>query len=150
MTILDAIIILFLLSGAVLGFKKGAIKSLVTLLGTIIVVVVAYYLKNPVANIIFDYVPFLNFAGSWEGLSTLNILLYEAIAYVIVFVVLWTVLSLIIKLSGIIEKILNATIILGIPSKIIGAVLGFVEALVFGFLILFVLLQNLVLKPQHH
>ena len=33
------------------------------------------------------------------------------------------------------------TIILGIPSKIIGAVLGFLEALVFSFIVLFVLLQ---------
>ena len=33
------------------------------------------------------------------------------------------------------------TIILGIPSKIIGAVLGFLEALVFSFIVLFILLQ---------
>ncbi len=141
MTILDAIIILFLLCGAILGFKKGAIRSLVSLVGTIIVVVVAYYLKNPVAEILFRYGPFLNFAGSWNGLITLNILLYEAVAYVLVFFVLSTILSILIKISGIVEKILNATIILGIPSKILGAVLGFGESLVFGFILLFVLLQ---------
>ncbi len=141
MTIVDAIVILFLLLGAVLGFKKGAIRSLVALLGTLIVVVAAYYLKNPVAEIMFQYVPFLNFSGSWNGLITLNILLYEAVAYVLAFVVLYSILSLVIKLSGIVEKILNATIILGIPSKIIGAVLGFVESLVFSFIVLFVLLQ---------
>ncbi|MCM1052911.1 MAG: CvpA family protein [Ruminococcus sp.] len=141
MTIIDAVVILFILCGAVLGFKKGAIKSLVALVGTIVLVVVAYYLKNPVANIMFDFVPFLNFSGSWQGLVTLNILLYEALAYLLVFVVLYSILSILIKVSGIIEKILNATIILGIPSKIIGAILGFVEAVVFSFIILFVLLQ---------
>ncbi len=141
MTILDAIIILFLLCGALLGFKKGAIRSLVALVGTIILVVVSYYLKNPVADFLFNYVPFLNFAGSWQGLVTLNILLYEAVAYVLVFFVLSTILGIIIKISGIVEKILSATIILGIPSKIIGAVLGFLEALVFGFILLFILLQ---------
>lgn len=141
MTIVDSIIILFILCGAVLGFKKGAIKSLVALIGTIVLVVVSYYVKNPVANILFDYVPFLNFAGSWQGLITLNILLYEAIAYLLVFVVLYSILALLIKVSGIVEKILNATIILGIPSKIIGAVLGFLEAIVFSFIILFILLQ---------
>lgn len=141
MTILDAIIILFLLSGAVLGFKKGAIKSLVTLVGTVVLVIVCYYLKNPVADVLFKYVPFFSFGGSWTGLVTLNILLYESIAYLLVFIVLYAVLSLLIKVSGIIEMILKATIILGIPSKIIGAVLGFLEAVVFSFLILFVLLQ---------
>ena len=59
MSILDAVIILFLLCGAVLGFKKGAIKSLVAFLGTITVIVVSYYLKDYIANILFNYVPFL-------------------------------------------------------------------------------------------
>ena len=141
MTIVDSILILFLLLGAVLGFKKGAIKSLVALIGTVVVVVVAYYLKNPVAELLLDYCPFLKFGGSWTGLVTLNILLYEAIAYLLVFVVLSSILSLLIKVSGILETILKMTIILGIPSKIIGAVLGFLEALVFSFIVLFILLQ---------
>lgn len=141
LTIVDSILILFLLLGAVLGFKKGAIKSLVALIGTILLVVISYYLKNPVAEILLINCPFLKFGGAWTGLVTLNILLYESIAYILVFVLLSSILSLFIKLSGILEKILNATIILGIPSKIIGAVLGFLEALVFSFIILFVLLQ---------
>lgn len=141
MTILDSVLILFLLAGAVLGFKKGAIKSLVALVGTIAVVVIAYYLKNPVADVMFNFVPFINFSGSWTGLVTLNILLYEALAYILVFVVLASALSILLKISGIIQMLLNATIILGIPSKIIGAVLGFLEAIVFSFIILFVLLQ---------
>ncbi len=141
MTIVDAVVILFLLLGAVLGFKKGAIRSLVGLVGTIAIVVIAYYLKNPVANLLYDFVPFFDFSGSWQGLVTLNILLYESIAYVLVFVILYSILSLILKLTGLIEKLLTMTIILGIPSKIIGAVLGFLEAVVFSFIVLFVLLQ---------
>lgn len=141
MSILDSIIILFLLCGAVLGFKKGAIKSLVALVGTIALVVISYYLKNPVADILFDICPFFKFSGNWAGLVTLNILLYESIAYLLVFIVLSSILSILLKVSGIIEKILKATIILGIPSKIIGAVLGFIEAVVFSFIILFVLIQ---------
>ncbi len=141
MTIVDVVIILFLLIGALLGFKKGAIRSLVGLVGTIAVVVVAYYLKNPVADLLYSFVPFFEFSGNLEGLVTLNILLYEAIAYILVFVILYSILSLILKLTGVIEKILTFTIILGIPSKIIGAILGFLEAVVFCFIILFVLLQ---------
>ena len=141
MTIIDAIVILFLLLGAVVGFKRGAIRSLVGLVGTIAVVVIAYYLKNPVADLLYNFVPFFEFSGNFEGLVTLNILLHEAIAYILVFMVLYSILSLILKLTGVIEKILTMTIILGIPSKIIGAVLGFIEAVVFSFIVLFVLLQ---------
>lgn len=141
MSIVDSVLILFLLAGAVLGFKKGAIKSLVALIGLILVVVVSYYIKNPVASFIFKYVPFFQFSGSWQGLVTLNILVYEAISYLVVFLLLSSILALAIKISGILEKILNATIILGIPSKILGLILGFLEAFVLSFVILFVLLQ---------
>ena len=141
MTIVDAIIILFILTGAVLGFKKGAIRSLVALVGTILLVVVSYYLKDPLAAFFMEHLPFLNFSGSFQNLVVLNVLLYESLAYVLIFAGLSIILSLCLKLSGIVEKILNATIILGIPSKIIGAVLGFIEAVVFSFIILFVLLQ---------
>lgn len=141
MTLIDSVLILFLLGGSVLGFKKGAIKSLVSLVGMVALIIISYYLKNPVADIFFDYLPFIKFTGSWEGLVTLNILFYEAAAYILVFIVLSSVLSIFIKISGILEKILNATIILGIPSKIIGAVLGFLEAVFLSFIILFVLIQ---------
>ena len=110
MTIVDAVVILFLLLGAVLGFKKGAISSLVGLVGTIAVVVIAYYLKNPVADLLYNFVPFFDFSGSWQGLVTLNILLYESIAYILVFVVLYAILSLILRLTGVIERILLSLI----------------------------------------
>ena len=93
LTMVDSSLILILLLGA-LGFKKGAIKSLVALIGTIVVVVVAYYLKNPIAELLLDYCPFLKFGGAWTGLVTLNLLLYEAIANHLVFVVLSSILSL--------------------------------------------------------
>ena len=151
MTIVDIIIILFILIGAVAGFKKGAIKSLVALVGTIVIIVLSYLLKNPVATLLLKYVPFMelhgdrnfkdNFSGAWNGLVTLNILLYEGIAYVIVFAVLAGILGSLVNLSALVEKLLDATIILGIPSKIIGAVLGFVESIAFAFIVLFVLLQ---------
>lgn len=141
MTILDAVLILFLLCGAVIGFKKGAIKSLVGLVGTIAVIVISYYIKNSVADVLFKFVPFITFKGAWAGLVTLNILLYEAIAYFICFIILDAILKIILKITGIIEFLLKMTIILGIPSKIIGAVLGFVEAIFFAFIILFVLIQ---------
>jgi len=141
MTLTDYILLIFLLMGVLLGFKKGAIKSLVALIGTIAVVVISYLLKDILAEVLFKYVPFLNFTGEWEGLVTLNILIYEAIAFLIIFIALSSILSILLKISGIIEKILKFTIILGIPSKLIGAVLGFLEALIFSFIALFVLVQ---------
>ena len=41
--------------------------------------------------------------------------------------------------SGLFEKILTATIILGIPSKILGAILGVVQNLIYIFIVLYIL-----------
>lgn len=138
---IDIIIIILLAMGAVIGFKRGLIKSAVMFFGAIMAIFLAYVLKNPVASILYEFCPFFNFAGIFEGLTVLNIILYEAIAFIAVYVVLLTILQIIIKISGIFEKILTFTIVLGIPSKLLGAVFGIIESYLFIFIGLFLLSQ---------
>ncbi len=134
LSIIDAIIILFLLMGALVGFKKGVIKSVVSLVGTILVLVLSFTLKNPLSVILYTYFPFFN-----VGITVLNILIYEALAFVILFAILSSILGIVIKISGIIETLLKFTIILGIPSKILGAIFGLLEMYVFVFAVLYAL-----------
>ena len=140
-TVVDVSIILILLMGAVVGFKRGIFKSAVMFIGAIVVIVLAYSLKNPVANLLYSFMPFFNFAGDFEGLTTLNLIIYEAIAFVIVYLLLMFLLRVLIKVTGIFEKLLNFTIILGIPSKLLGALFGLVETFLFIFVALFLLNQ---------
>ena len=139
--IIDIILILVLVMGAIIGFKRGVIKSATMFIGAIIVIVLAYSLKNPVSKILYSFLPFFNFAGDFAGLTTLNIIIYEAIAFVLVYVLLMAVLQIIIKITRVFETILNFTIILGIPSKLLGAVFGFFEAYLFIFVAIFLLNQ---------
>ena len=134
MNIIDVVIILMLLSGAVIGFKKGVIKSIVSLIGTIIVIVLSFYLKNPLSVFLYTFLPFFSFS-----ISAINILIYEAIAFLIVFSALLVILRIVIKISGLIELILKFTVILAIPSKILGAIFVFLEYYVFTFAVLFIL-----------
>ncbi len=134
--IVDAVILLLLLMGTLVGFKKGVIKSVVSFVGTIIVVVLSFTLKNPLSVFLYTYFPFFN-----VGITVINILIYEAIAFVLVFAILSTILGVVIKISGIIETLLKFTIILGIPSKILGAIFGFLEMYLFVFVALFALVQ---------
>ena len=113
--------------------KRGAIKETVTVLGFIIIFVLAYLFKNPLANIFYKYLPFFEF----DGLTSLNILFYEALSFVILITLFGIILKVVISLSSFIEKILNATIILGIPSKIIGCILGIIEYIGIAFIILY-------------
>lgn len=134
--VIDAIIILFLLMGAVVGFKKGVIKSVVSFVGMILVLVLSFTLKNPLSVFLYTYLPFFN-----VGITVLNILIYEAIAFLILFLLFSSILRIIIKITGIVETLLKFTIILGIPSKILGAIFGFLEMYLFIFVALFLLAQ---------
>ena len=131
----DVIIILFLLMGMIVGFKRGVFKSAVMFIGAILVLILSFYLKNPLSKLMYTYLPFFNI---WNGVKIFNIFLYEAIAFLIVYLILMTILQVLIKATGIFEKILKFTIVLGIPSKILGAIFGLFESYIFIFLILFV------------
>ena len=136
LNLIDAIIFLFLFLGVIVGFKKGVIKSLVSFVGTILVLFLSFTLKNPLSVFLYTYFPFFN-----VGIIVVNILIYEGIAFLILFTILSSVLHIVIKISGIIEMLLKFTIILGIPSKILGAILGLLEMYSFIFAVLFVLAQ---------
>ena len=109
---LDIIIIMIILFGAIVGFKRGIIKQSVITVGMILVLILSFIL---------------------------NIIVYEGFAFLLVFSVLSTILIILIKISSVFEKILRATIILAIPSKILGAVLGAIEYYLIVFIILFIL-----------
>ncbi len=136
LSVVDAIIILFLLMGVILGFKKGFIKSVVSFVGMILVFVLAFTLKNPLSVFLYTYLPFFN-----VGITVINILIYEAIAFLILFVIFSSILGIIIKISGIVETLLKFTIVLGIPSKILGAIFGLLEMYLLIFATLFLLAQ---------
>lgn len=139
--VIDVIIILFLLAGAVLGFKRGAIQTLATLIGTILIIIIAYYLKNPLSVFLYTYLPFFKLGGIFNGITVINILIYEAIAFLIVLGVLSVLLSVILKITGILSKIVDHSIILTLPSKLIGIAVGFLETYVFLFVLLFIFSQ---------
>lgn len=141
MNIVDAIIILLVLACGVVGFKRGVLKQLVSTVGFVIVVVVAFYLKNPIAEFLSLNLPFFSFGDAVVNGASFNIILYQLISFILVVIVLESILSILIRVTGIIEKILKFTIILGIPSKILGFIVGIIEGFIIAFLVLFFLRQ---------
>lgn len=139
MNIIDYIILGILLLGALIGFKKGILNSLVTFLGMILVIILAFYLKNPISELMYEYLPFFDFNGKFEGVKVLNIILYEGISFAITLSLLSIILSVIVKISGIFNKLVNATILLGFPSKILGAIVGLIEGYLVSFVLIFIL-----------
>ena len=128
--IVDVAIIISLILFGIIGFKRGVFKELVLCLGTFFVFYLAYKLKNPIGEFLLLKTPLtlFDFPNMFQGTITLNILVYEGLAFVVV-------------LSIIFEKVLKFTIVLGIPSKILGFIAGVLEGYLIVFVVLFFLMQ---------
>ena len=147
MTAIDIVIILLLVMFGVVGWKQGIIKEAVQLIGMIVILVIAFMFKGELGNIFCKWLPFFNFNVSpVEGMTTLNILLYQVLGFVIIFTVLYAIYTIILKLSGVFQKILDWTLILLIPSKIGGLIIGLLE----GYILLFVLLLIITGLPASY
>ena len=138
-SLVDAIIILLILMGGIVGYKNGAIKEGMQFIGMLFVVVVSFLLKDSLMVLLYENLPFFNFFGFIRGISAINILFYQLVAFLIIFLALTVLLKVFIVITGFIEWMLRITIFLKIPSKILGIVVGVLEFYVYVFIILYVL-----------
>lgn len=141
LNIFDIGIILVLFSFIVVGFKKGVIKELVSLVGIILVFILSWNLKGFIGNFLCLNLPFIEFKGAISNISSLNIMMYQMIAFIIIFSLLLGIYSISLKISRIVQKFVNMTLVLWIPSKILGAVVSFIK----GYLILFIIFVFLMI-----
>lgn len=138
MNVVDFVIIILLTFGAVEGFKAGVIKKTTDFVGMFAIVVLAFSFKDKLSTIMYENLPFFNFGGFIKGIDAINVLLYEVIAFLIIFALLLFLLKALLVVTGFIEKILKATVILSIPSKILGIFVGILESYVYIFIVLVV------------
>ena len=131
--ILSIIIIIFILMGVIIGAKRGFIYQLIKMLSTILVVLLALLFKNFVANIFINHFNFIDMNPS------ISIIFYRGISFIILCFIFKLVFRLLLKFSKRLENILDKTIILGIPSKILGGILGFIEYYIYTVIILSIL-----------
>ena len=124
--------------GGLLGFKRGIVKSAVSFFGVLIIVGLAFALKNPLSEFLYTHLPFINLGEAYAGLSIVNIVIYEAIAFLFLVLVFAFLLKLVISLTGVVEKILKMTIVLGFASKVLGMIFGLIEAYIIVFAVLFI------------
>jgi uncharacterized membrane protein required for colicin V production len=136
--VVNIVIILFLTGGIIEGYKKGFLESTIKFIGTIVALVGAYMFKNPVSVFLYTHLPFFKFGGVFKGVSVLNILIYEFIAFVLVFLVILVILKIIYDATGLVNKLFSVVAFLGLPNKILGAIVGFIESLIALYFISFI------------
>jgi uncharacterized membrane protein required for colicin V production len=138
-SIVDAFIVMFIILGAIIGYKHGAIREGTKFIGTIVVLIISFLLKDSLMTILYENLPFFNFFGLIKGIDAVNILFYQLISFLFIFLALTFILRVLIVITGLVEWLLKLTIFFSIPSKIIGIFVGALEYYVYVFIVLFVL-----------
>ena len=139
MNIMDIGIILLFILSFIIGFKRGVLRQVVTLVGIVLTYVIAYNLKGYLGDFFCQIFPFSQFSGAVQGLTTLNIIIYELIAFILIFGVIFTIYEVILNVTKIFQKIIDMTIVLTIPSKLLGGLVSLLEGYILIFVALIVL-----------
>lgn len=150
MNVFDIGICLLLILGLIIGFKNGFMRQAISLIGIIIVFVISFFIKGYIGNFLCIQLPFFEYFGPLKGLTTINIIVYQVIAFLLVFTILLFIYIVIVKISKIAEKIVDATIILWLPSKLLGALLCVIEVFLLIYVVLLFLSVPLSTNTYFH
>ena len=101
-------------------------------------IVIGFIIKDPIAEFMYKNLPFFDFGGIFKGISVLNIAVYEILAFLIAVTILVAILEALVYATSVFEKILKWTIVLGFPSKILGALVGLIENFIIAFIVLYI------------
>jgi len=74
-----------------------------------------------------------------SGLISLNVIIYQMIGFFVIFSILMTIFHIVFFVSKVLQKIIDFTLILLLPSKLLGAVVGLIKGVVIVFILLVVL-----------
>ncbi|MFK8792934.1 CvpA family protein [Planococcus plakortidis] len=136
---LDLILLVLLLAGILVGFKRGLMLQFLHMVGFIVALIVAYTYYKPLAENFVLWVPYptvdetSRFAIAVEQLN-LDETFYQLLAFALIFFVVKFLLTLIASMFDFIKYIP----VLGFLSRIFGGVLGLIEAHILLFIGLYV------------
>lgn len=140
MNLLDIAIVFILVMFAIVGFKRGVIRELASVIGIVVVFVLSYMFKGLLGDFLCNLLPFFKFNGVIEGYTSINILFYQIIAFIILFGLFLSIYEIVLNVSNVIQKLVNLTLVFIIPSKILGAILSLIEGIVIIFVVLLFLM----------
>lgn len=139
MNYFDIFLILIIIVFGYEGFRRGLIREALTVVGSIIVFYLSFILMNPLGNLLLNYLPFFSIKLLDVSVPSLTILIYQVIAFIIIALILYSILKIILNVTGLFAKIISLNGVLAFPTKILGGVLGLVTGYIFLFFVLLVL-----------
>ncbi len=131
--LVDVILIIIVIIGALGGMRQGFIKSVIGFFGSLLVFFLAWILKASLANALIKVLPQIG------GNSAISVIIYYILSFIILMIVFSILLGIVLKITNVIEKLMNVTIVLGFVSKILGGIFGAIKTYIIMFIVLFVL-----------
>ncbi len=125
---IDIVIGIIFLIGLYSGYRKGFLESAIRFIGVCASFVVSYLFKNPISVYLYKHLPFFKLNGIFKGVTVINIIIYELIAFIVLFTLCLIILKVIAKLTGLVDKALSFIFLIGVPNKILGAAMGLVSS----------------------
>lgn len=148
---LDIILLILLIAGIIVGAKRGLIVQLIHMVGFVAAFVVAYLYYKPLAEYFVLWVPYpvvdesSRFSIAVEQLD-LDQTFYQLVSFALIFFVVKFGLQLIASMFDFLKYLP----VLGFVSKILGAVLGFIEIYIILFIFIYIMALLPVDMVQNH
>lgn len=136
---LDIILLILLIGGIIVGAKRGLVLQLIHMVGFIAALVVAYLYYKPLSEYFVLWVPYpavsddSRFTIAIEQLD-LDQTFYQLFAFALIFFVVKFGLQLIASMFDFLKYLP----VLGFISKVLGAILGFIEVYILLFIFIYV------------
>lgn len=143
--ILNAIILILIISNFFKGFYVGFIRQLITLIGYILAIVVASMYYDKLAPYL-NFIPHPNFDTTSNATAFLDALQNEAVYYnVLAFIIIFIAATIIVHMIASLSRGITNLPVLHQINGLLGAVLGAVTSYIY----IFVLLYFAALFPIH-
>lgn len=136
--IVNTIIIVVFLISLLVGHKKGFAETSINFVISIISTVLAFCFKNPLSVYMYTNLPFFNLDGVFKGVSVINVLIYELIAFMVLLFCFTIIFTVIVHLTNIDKLLFSLFVKLRIPNKLFGSIFCFLQTYIIMYFIIFV------------
>lgn len=136
MSVTDILILLVILLGAYFGYVNGFLKQLSDTIILYVSMIFSSLISKIISNLIYGFVPFLNFTGKAQGLKSINVIFYRILIYLIFVALFMIIINKLLVKFKIKEKIINKSIESGKIKTILASIVGIVFMFVFMYNIL--------------
>ncbi|ABS74925.1 MULTISPECIES: CvpA family protein [Bacillus] len=134
---IDIIILVLLLMGTLLGLKRGFILQFIYLTSFILsIAFAALFYKNLAPHL--SFIPAPDFSGGQAALSFIKGNVETAYYNAIAFVILFIIAKILLRIIGAALNIIASIPVIKQINKLLGGVLGFLEVYLFAFILLYV------------